>query len=153
MTQTLNEELNLMRQGAEQLKSDAHADVALAIGDNLRQGDLYVVRVDQMPDGKPRTNRQLAIGSTQGSRHILDGKVKSLIDPDFAGAARSLTRLDRRIELRPYQIGPAFEVSRGKAVTITHPEHGDRTLTEPGCYQVVYQRALDADEQEMREQD
>ena len=149
MTNTLSTELRKMNAQAERIKSDEHASVSLAIGDNLRQGDIYVVRVNRMPAGKPRTSRQMAVGNTQGSRHVLVGDLVSLVDADVADATDVLHGL--MDSPRPYQIGPAFETA--EPVTLTHPEHGDRLLTEAGCYQVIYQRALDGEEREMREQD
>jgi hypothetical protein len=48
---------------------------AIAVGEWIRQGDCYLIRVAKKPAGLiPTKNRQLAAGTTQGSRHIvLDG--------------------------------------------------------------------------------
>lgn len=151
MTKSLIQNLDQSLANAEKIKSDGHANVSLSIGDNVRQGDLYIARVIAMPTGRKRESRQLAIGDTQGSRHILEGSVVSLIDPDVDAAIKSLKHCSGN-DVQAYQIGPAFEVGESP-VTIAHPEHGDRTLTEPGCYQVIYQRALDTEEREMREMD
>lgn len=136
---------------AEEIKNNAPADVALEIGDVLRQGDLYVVRVHSLPQQRRRRgNRQLADGDTQGSRHVLRGKC-GLFDVDSEDVAGLLRKADRRFEVRDYQVGPAFETA-GPA-TIEHPEHGHRTLSEPGCYLTVFQRSLTVDEREERARD
>jgi hypothetical protein len=58
------------------------------------------------------------------------------VDPQTAVEAlrRVVPRLDRR-----QFVGPVIK-ARGP-VTITHPEHGDRTLPGDACYLVTYQRA------------
>lgn len=103
---------------------------AASIGDVWRQGDLYIELIAGVPSGatlEKKPSSQLAPGTTQGSRHILDSlkgvKMYRLPSP---------TVLD----------GPILDLSKER--TVTHPEHGD-VLLPPGCYSITYQRAF-ADE-------
>lgn len=147
----LEKTMKQITEAAEDIKNDAPAGVALAVGDVLRQGDLYVVRVHELPARKTkRKNRQLADGDTQGSRHVLRGKC-GLFDVRAGDVDALLKKADRRFDVRDYQVGPAFETT--EAITIEHPEHGHRTLTEPGCYISIFQRSLTADEREERARD
>lgn len=103
---------------------------AASHGDTFRQGDLYIELLSAVPAGaiqEKKSSAQLAPGTTQGSRHILDSlkgvKMYRLGSP---------TVLD----------GPILDLSKER--TITHPEHGHVVLPA-GVYGVTYQRAF-ADE-------
>lgn len=154
MTTNIKQTMEQIGQQAEAIRNDDHAPVSMAIGDVCRQGDLYLVRLGELPIGrKARKNRQLAEGDTQGSRHVLEGDAE-LFDLD---QVNDLEREVRRacgdsVALRDYQIGPVFLVGEAGA-TVTHPEHGDRTLSEPGCYATIFQRSLTSDDREERARD
>ena len=99
-------------------------------GDSWAQGDLLLVCLDKMPADcmrLPKQERQLAPGTTQGSRHCLDS-----LSGITLYQLSSPTPLD----------GPVIMSDR--EVTVEHPEHGHITLPA-GCWGVVYQRAF-ADE-------
>ena len=119
----------------EQVKSSAEAiksslpqrfPAAASAGDYWRQGDLYITLREACPDGcvSISAEKQLAPGTTMGSRHVLDSlagvEVFRLAEP---------TALD----------GPILKL--GEERTITHPEHGD-VICPPGVYQITYQRAF-----------
>src|SRR5438132_6195403 len=60
----------------ERLINDAPViltEASWPVGSVAHQGDLILVRIAKMPRGKHRANRQLAIGQTQGARHVLEG--------------------------------------------------------------------------------
>lgn len=96
------------------------------IGQVARQGDIYVARVDDThAHGKP-CGSQLAMGTTQGSRHVAEGDVKC-----YEG-----TTLPSWCEFGTF-LGPCLVVGAGGAV-VTHPEHAHIALGE-GCYQVTHQ--------------
>lgn len=116
---------------AESVKSDkAHAIPFMDPGDELRQGDLYVTRIAEVPAGAvkvERPDKQLAPGTTQGSRHCL----------------RSLKSVTLYCIAQPGPLdGPVIEARR--AFWVDHPEHGNRQLPA-GVYAITYQRAF-ADE-------
>lgn len=94
-------------------------------GDAIRQGDIYVERLEALPSdpGKPTTNAHLAVGKTQGSRHI--------IDPVPAGM-----RIFAPVDKGPL-IGPLVESP--ERWMLTHPEHGHFDLPA-GVFRVTYQR-------------
>lgn len=110
---------------AESIKNDeTHTLGAASPADAWAQGDVGIVCLDSVPPGcKPiKAERQLAPGTTQGSRHCLtslDGiEMFSLPNP---------TALD----------GPVFKTEHG--CEIDHPEHGN-VILPPGVYGVIYQR-------------
>ena len=94
----------------------------MSVGEAIRQGDLYLERIAKLPkDVTATTNRQLAIGETQGSRHVATGPVEIF----------NLKKNDNPLA------GPV--ISAKDAWTLTHPEHGHFTLPA-GCYRTAYQR-------------
>jgi len=88
---------------------------------------------------KTISDRQLAPGTTQGSRHVLEGECEVFsasaadVMPLIAKAMHPATT-----ELHAELMGPVFR-TLGE-VTVTHPEHGDRVLPTGECFAVVYQR-------------
>lgn len=111
------------------------------------QGDLCIVCLPSMPEiAKPRRNRQMADGDTQGSRHIV--KRGKCFDADAAEVARLIESVTK-CKVDPKYVGPVF---KGPAY-LAHPEHGDQQWTGECINSVVYQRALDAEEREQRVRD
>lgn len=95
------------------------------VGKHVRQGDVYLVRVDdKTPRGKERGSRQVAVGTTVGSRHIAEGELKVYEPVGFQ-------RFEREF------VGPL--VVADEPWTLTHPEHA-HVKAPAGTYQVVYQR-------------
>lgn len=94
---------------------------AMGVGEHVRQGDVYVVRIDTLPQGMEKTpTRQLAPGSTQGSRHVAEGDLQ----------------VYRRTDTREAGIGP---VVRALAEwRLAHPEHA-HCLLPAGDYQIRLQ--------------
>ncbi len=96
-----------------------------------------MVCLDSPPVGKPIKDRQLAPGTTQGSRHVAEGDCE-LLDVNRMDMAVTVNRLVRGGAV-PFQlIGPAVRCIGD--VTVTHPEHGHRTLPAGGDWAVVFQR-------------
>lgn len=112
-------------------------------GDVVRQGDLYLVCVEdsgvvtKLP--KSATELQLAPGTTQGSRHILVG--------DFTYASQAtadeVNACDKRFAVHQQLVGAKLNLHSD--CEITHPEHGNKILPAGSSWIVVYQLAL-ADE-------
>ena len=142
------------KQVSERIVNDqprTFTDADFPVGSVSHQGDLILVRIEAMPkSAKPRMDRQLAVGSTQGSRHILDVGVP--YDCDAAEVAAAIKAVCPKAEIGQQYIGPVFSTDKGKA-DLLHPEHGN--LHWRGCMviAVVYQRSLDSEEREQRIQD
>ncbi len=100
---------------------------AMQIGQVVRQGDIYIHKVDAAhPRGKETKNHQLAMGITLGSRHIADDNF----------TVHEGTTLPSWVE-RGHFLGPCITTTKDTAM-ISHPEHANVALG-PGCYQVTHQ--------------
>jgi hypothetical protein len=123
---------------AEKICSNAHETIwTMSPGDMVRQGDLYITCLGtEPPGGIPAGTRQLAPGLSRGARHVVDGDCDVLRVPHKV-AVEALCRVVPGAYTQQL-IGPVIR-ARGP-VTITHPEHGDRTLPGDACYLVTHQR-------------
>lgn len=143
-----HEALGQQASHAESVRNDEAKDMTtFAAGDAMPQGDLYIVGLPRMPrNAKPRENRQLADGNTQGSRHVHENG--ELFDADTQELATLIGEATGAVVDRKY-IGPVF-----RGGSIRHPEHGDHENypKDVPCV-VVYQRSLDREEREQRVQD
>ena len=119
---TAQEVITAIESLARAHRSDARKVMSMAFGEIVRQGDVYLTRVDHLPDGEVCEERQLAPGNTKGSRHIVSESTDCVIV-----TPRRSSPL----------IGPCIE-SRSRLI-VEHPEHGWLDLP-PGIYQVTYQR-------------
>ena len=98
----------------------------MTIGQVVRQGDIYLHRVAaEHPRGEATQNRQLAIGTTRGSRHVAEAPAEV-----YVGTTRPEYCDERTL------LGPVV-VSRERIV-VTHPEHAHYSLPA-GTYQVTHQ--------------
>lgn len=111
-----------------------------SLGDVVRQGDLYLVCLGDMPEGAESKERQLAPGSTQGSRHIAKGRCRILVPKDRSSVAELIARVVRGAAIPDELVGPVIRCVGD--VTIEHPEHGHKCLPKGSMWAVVYQRAL-----------
>jgi hypothetical protein len=127
-------EVELVAKNAAKRETQRFPEAA-SIGDTIRQGDVYVTLLAAVPTGyqkQAKWNQQLAPGTTQGSRHVLDSKTGTTcyIHP-------SASEFD----------GPVLLLKQERE--LTHPEHGNWILP-PGIYGITYQRTQDALEQQRR---
>lgn len=114
---------------------------------SAHQGDLVIVRLSSMPkSAKPRANRQLADGDTQGSRHILTRG--NAFDCDLDELAAQI-KSEYEITVRKDCIGPVFTCP----ATLEHPEHGHHEYDCDSVNVVVFQRNLDSELREARLRD
>lgn len=112
----------------------------MQVGQVIHQGDVYLHRVaDDWPRGKLLGTRQIAVGTTVGSRHIVVGDGYEVYEgkqlPDYV----TFSKLDSRTReaVRKELCGPVV-VLRRDGGALTHPEHADHQ--HPcGVYQVQYQ--------------
>jgi len=113
------------------------------------QGDLIIVALKSLPtSAKPRENRQLADGNTQGSRHVLERG--ELFDADTAEVSSLIKdACGQSVDAR--YIGPVFVSPEAPTENdLTHPEHGNQGFPAGSICAVVYQRNLDAEQREQR---
>jgi len=104
----------------------------LAIGKTVHQGDVYLHRVAaDHPRGVERGSRQVAVGTTVGSRHIAEGELKVFEGeqlPAYLKAPEWCAKGDL--------LGPV--VVAAKPWLLTHPEHAAHRIPA-GTFQVTYQ--------------
>lgn len=132
----------------EVIANDAtHVHQTWDVGDVAHQGDVIFVGIAKLPgSAKPRKNRQLAEGNTQGSRHVLKGG--RCFDCDQAEVSQ-LIEFATRQSIAARYIGPVFTTN----AEVDHPEHGNHVWPKSLGKQVVavvYQRNLDSEEREQR---
>ena len=121
-------------------------DADWPVGSAAHQGDLILVRIAILPaSAKPRHQRQLADGDTQGSRHILEAG--HVFDCQAADVVKAINAVCPRADIQDRYIGPVFRTSNDSAV-LAHPEHGDHHYAGEMTIAVVYQRNLDAEQRE-----
>lgn len=107
----------------------------LEVGRAIHQGDVYVFAVaGSHPRGDRLGTRQVAVGTTIGSRHVADGDGVEVFAA-VAGAADKLLPLFDA-DQRAACLGPVV-VARD-TWTLTHPEHAHHVMPA-GTFQVVYQ--------------
>jgi hypothetical protein len=113
-------------------KTETRDATKLPIGDGVRQGDVYLWRMPMPKEltTQPTGERQVAVGTTTGARHVVEG--------DVTVYREDVGRLPNWTD--EILLGPVLIVGSEQA-TLTHPEHAHVTLGE-GCWQVSYQ--LDA---------
>lgn len=118
-------------QEAASTKADAKVRVvsAIEVDQAVRQGDIYITRIASIPSGvRSIEDRQLAPGTSQGSRHIIVGD----------GLALSARLNDSNPLQGPY-------IKAEKSFTVEHPEHGHINMPA-GDYSCTYQRDFSAEE-------
>ncbi len=117
--------LQKIRREAEQNGSTIRWVEACAPGDEIRQGDIYLYPIDAPQSLEvPHWGRQLAPGTTTGSRHVVEGEA-DLYSRHAPGVLEG-----------PY-------VHAHERVVLTHPEHAHVSLPA-GWYEVRYQRDYEA---------
>ena len=138
---------------AEALVNDAprtFTEADFPIGTVAHQGDLVMVRIRRLPkSAKKRSTRQMADGSTQGSRHILTEMSGDAFDCDAEEVVKALKTACPKVDIGAQYIGPVFRTP----AALEHPEHGDHIYAFEGVVAVVVQRNLDAERREQRTRD
>lgn len=129
-----------VRESAETMHAAKPEVISTAsVGDVVRQGDLYFVCLESEPSGSPTKERQLAPGTTQGSRHVAKGKCRVLTPKRRAEVVAIINRVVKGANVQEELVGPVIRCI--EAVTIEHPEHGWRTLPADTLWATVFQRA------------
>jgi len=90
------------------------------IGYGGDQGDLLIRRIAQVPEGAILvSDRQLAPGTTQGSRHTVSARVKVYKPSNFGQAIRTGSRDKTKCRIQ------GLIVQDSQPITFEHPEHAD----------------------------
>jgi hypothetical protein len=133
---------------AEQATPEVRHLPTMAVGEFVRQGDVYLIRIASLPPGFDREtkDRQLAPGTTQGSRHVLRDSAGLALRTRAAQAISSTLRAwlakqpaigrERAERMIPAQIGPA--ITSPERLLLEHPEHAHKDLPA-GDYLCLYQ--------------
>ena len=80
-TKTMSHCLTEMREDLESFDASKPERIGSpSLGDVVRQGDLYLVAIEALPKGTATRERQLVPGTTQGSRHVVEGNVTCRCD-------------------------------------------------------------------------
>lgn len=126
-------------------------DADFPVGTAAYQGDLIIVRIAALPpSAKPRANRQLADGDTQGSRHVVDrGEV---FDADPVKVAKAIKAACPKSNVDARYVGPVFRTV-GEKADLVHPEHGYHLYRGEMVLAAYFQRNLDAEEREQKTRD
>lgn len=129
------------------LKSKPAPDVRIPetveIGQVIHQGDVYMHRVpDDWPRGELLGTRQIAVGDTIGSRHVVSGQGFEVYAGMKLPAWVKFSRLPNSLRSRVVHalLGPVV-VLRAPLVEgegLVHPEHAHHRFP-CGTYQVQYQ--------------
>ncbi len=122
---------NKLEEKAKEIKVEGlRKTLNMKIGQVDRQGDIYIHRVeDNHPHGDELKTKQLAIGESQGSRHIAGAKFKV-----YQGTSHP-----KWVDNKHF-LGPCIVLDEGFEM-ITHPEHANFALSA-GTYQITHQMDL-----------
>jgi len=105
----------------------------MKIGQRIHQGDVYLCLVaDDHKRGPLLGTKQIAVGTTVGSRHVVEGDVQVFAGVELPKDMKIASDVERSAYL-----GPVVVVG-SEGTTLTHPEHAHHELCE-GVYQVTYQ--------------
>ena len=138
--QTTLEPLGALRQHLETIEPGQPVTLTAAAcpSDAIRQGDLYLIVVDKVPEGYKKARKpscQLVPGNTQGSKHCLDS---------LAGVEMYLPQEWSEESLD----GPCFILSKERMVL--HPTHGTVTIASGHIVLCRYQREWDKEQAKER---
>lgn len=139
---TPTEAYNRVLSSAEAIRSGEPETVPMIDpGDNVRQGDIYLIRLGARRPAVVGVweGNQLALGTTQGSRHTAVGEGVVLSRVDEADATSVLNDLVPSTRGHDQFFGPLIDAPCG--VAVPHPEHGHKILPA-GSYLVTHQRAF-----------
>lgn len=107
----------------------------LKIGQVIHQGDVYLHRVPaEHPKGKLLGTRQIAVGTSVGSRHVVEGaEVEVYEGKQYPEGFKEPEGCQPNALLGP------VVVVKGGTMTLTHPEHAHHCVTGEQTFQTTYQ--------------
>jgi len=106
-----------------------------SLGDVIRQGDVFLVNVEYNHNGVSLTEKQIAPGNTQGSRHVMRGQFSYVELGSVEAVHNVLPKVIIPSELSGCIINCISECE------LDHPEHGNKILPANTSWAVVFQRA------------
>lgn len=137
---SVQRDISAIKKSAEKMEAAQPAAIGTAsVGDVVRQGDLYLVCLDHLPEAAERVGKKLAPGETQGSRHVASGECAVYRPASATTVAQLIGAVCRGANIPEQLVGPLVECLG--ETTIEHPEHGHRILPAGTVWAVVYQRA------------
>ena len=116
---------------------------AMSLGDEIRQGDLYIRLVEVIPDGYKKVDPflQMVPGKTKGAKHCWVNMPNECYVPTGWSTDESYDGL----------LGPI--VKNYQPNSLAHKEHGHVTNFNTQCYvQFGYQKSQDVEEERIRRQ-
>lgn len=130
-TKTIIAEVDKVR--THKADSELRVTRRIEIGMVIHQGDVYLHRVDdEHPRGRMLGTRQVAVGTTIGSRHVVEGDGVNVYEgkklPSWVKVPEWCSEADL--------LGPVVVVD--DTCTLTHPEHAHHRIPS-GTYQTTYQ--------------
>lgn len=136
-TKSIQEVSNDIQLDANNKKSsDIRFVKTILQGQVVRQGDIYIHCVSQdFTKGRLSESRKLAMGDTQGSRHIAEAPAQVFQGIDLPTYMLNQYR-GSKLKLLNAVGGPFIE-SEARFI-ISHPEHSNVSLPM-GCYQISHQ--------------
>jgi glucose/arabinose dehydrogenase len=99
----------------------------MEIGQVVRQGDIYIHKVEDTHKHGKEVGNKLAMGASKGSRHVAESPARCYQGTSLPSYAKEAF------------LGPL--VKSDTRFTVSHPEHADVSRSG-GCYQITHQ--LDA---------
>ena len=121
------EAMAVIEKAAQEAKPNLRVVARHEVGRAERQGDVYLHHVPAGHVKGDKTElRQLAVGTTMGSRHVAEGDVEVYLGTGCPSGVDGRTPLGPRLVVGP------------EGCTVTHPEHAHVQLP-PGDYQVTHQ--------------
>lgn len=140
MTRATLEPLAILQQHLETIEPGQPVTLtsAASCGDAVRQGDLYLVVVEKVPEGyakASRASKQLVPGTTRGAKHCLDS---------LDGVEVYLPKEWREESLQ----GPCLVLTKER--TVLHPVHGAVTIAAGHTILCCYQREWEKEQAKER---
>lgn len=136
MNNTITESYNKIQAFADSPLGDMRVLDEIPVGYHVRQGDLYITAVSGFDKAlfEKTENRQLAPGTSKGSRHTVSDAV-TVLKPKTEGQTEVKRGSGNRLTSVKV-IGPVI-VAKDR-FTVSHPQHADMSCPA-GTYQVSYQ--------------
>lgn len=153
MTQTMLQFHKELAEAAAASPKDVRNHAKMKVGEVAMQGDVYITKIKSVPEAwsteTTHESRQVALGTTEGSRHCAEGDVQVLWP---ASREAALEAIDKLIPGFTDKLGAGASPCIGPVVVakdswcLSHPEHAHHELPA-GTYLVTYQ----LDRQTMRQ--
>ena len=146
---TATEQFKLMEAAEAIVNDDPKMNALFDVPSVSHQGDLTLVALPKLPkSAKPRKNRQLAEGTSKGSRHVMTrGAVYDADPKEIVKSAKAAYK----VEVGEQYVGPVIVSPENPTENdLTHPEHGNQGFPAGTICAVIFQRNLDTEQREAR---